>query len=77
MRKFVLETGTRPQETVWFSRSCDAFFGQICHILWTFQFALNSFVKGFDRDYGPALQPFSGCSSQIRRHFDPIYGSMT
>ncbi len=60
MRKFGWILGANLQETVRFSKACDAIAGQICHILRTLEPAFQTFVKGLNRDNGPAFRLFLG-----------------
>ncbi len=77
MSKFDWILGARLQETIRFSKACDAIAGQICHILRTLEPASQTVVKGLNRGIGPAYRPFPGIALRFRRHFDPVCEFMT
>ncbi len=77
MSKFGWILGESLQETIRFSKACDAIDGQICHIRWTLEPASQTVVEGLYWGMGPTFQPSPGFALRFRRHFDPDYESMS
>ncbi len=77
MSKFGWILGESLQETVRFSKACDAIAGKICHIRWTLEPASQSVVEALNWGIGPTFRPSPRFAWRFRRHFDPVYEFMT
>ena len=76
MSRFVCLQGVRPQETVWFSRACNAVGEQICHILRTAK-RLRSAVSRpstgqIARFSGPFVHPFAVSAAKANLIYENV-----
>jgi len=85
MSQFVCITGASLPETAlsrlaptgWFSKTCNALGGQIGHIPKDAETAAICCVKGINRVTNPLFTLFLAYFCGFKRHYDPVYGSMT